>query len=172
MADETPPPADAVPPAAPKAKRSYVTAVVIVAGLLGGGGFGAFVGGPLLASRVARPVSAARPGEHDGAPAVADRPAVVIIDNMVLNPAESGGLRFLLVTVGLRLAAGTTAEKLTARDAEIRDVIMHALGTRRVDELANISLRDQLKKDVLTAVNNLMGASAVSGVYFPQFVIQ
>jgi flagellar FliL protein len=167
------PAAEDAEPAAPAARRSYVTAIVITIGLLGGGAFGTLLGGPLLAHRFAKTASAAAvpPAEEPSgteAPAQAD----VLVDNLVLNPAGSGGMRFLLVTVGLRLSNSDKAIQLKSRDAEVRDAILRVLGNKRIDELADIGMRDALKMEISTALDTLLGSRGVKGVYFPQFVLQ
>lgn len=170
--DGTPAAADAEP-AVPSARRSNVTAVVIAVGLLGGGAFGTLLGGPLLAHRFARTADAAvvpATDEPSGKTAVGQ--AEVLVDNLVLNPAGSGGLRFLLVTVGLRLSTTANADLFKTRDAEVRDVILRVLGNKRVDELADIGMRDELKRELTTALDALLGLPVVKGVYFPQFVLQ
>lgn len=172
MADDITPAADEAAPAPLKPKRSYVTAIVIAVGLLGGGGFGTFVSGPRLANRMVRPAGAATAPaseEHSEKPT---GQAVVLLDNLVLNPAGSGGLRFLLVTVGVQLSNGASAEMLKTHDAEARDIVLRIFGTRRVDELAEIRMRDGLKREIMTAIDSLLGTRIVKGVYFPQFVIQ
>jgi flagellar basal body-associated protein FliL len=78
----------------------------------------------------------------------------------------------LLVTVGLRLSSSVNAEAFKARDAEVRDVILRVLGNKRVDGLADIGIRDALKQEITAALDALLGAPGVKGVYFPQFVLQ
>ncbi len=173
MADDITPAADDAVSAPPKTKRSYLTAIVIAVGLLGGGAFGTFVGGPQLAHRLGPTAGAAAPAasEEQSEKAATGQPDV-LVDNLVLNPAGSGGLRFLLVTVGLRLSDGVNAEAIKTRDAEVRDLILRILGNKRVDELAEIGMRDELKREIATALDALLGTRGVKGVYFPQFVIQ
>ena len=160
-------------PAAPQAKRSYLTAAVIGAGLLGGGGFGALVGGPLLVKRLHAPAAAAATApaaEGKAQPPSTD--SVVLMDNLVLNPAGSGGLRFLLVTVGLDVSTTANAAALKLRDAEVRDVLLRIFSARRVEELADIGLREPLKREIATAIDAILASKAVKNVYFPQYVIQ
>src|SRR5205085_488524 len=98
--------------------------------------------------------------------------SVVLLDNLVLNPAGSGGLRFLLVTVGLQLSSSVNSEAVKSRDAEVRDVVLRVFGTKRVEELSDIAMREGFKREISTALDALLGAHSVKGVYFPQFVIQ
>lgn len=172
MSTETQP--DAAPPA--KSKKIALI-VVVVLGVVIGGGAGAFVAAPLLAGKVA-PAKAASAVEEDSAASEGDvhgkggAKVVHMVDNLVLNPARSGGARFLLLSVGLGVKDEATAKTLADRDPELRDVVLRYMGARTIEELADVTLRDSLKVQLRAAVTERFGAGAVSEVYFPQFVIQ
>jgi flagellar FliL protein len=170
--DITPPEAEDSAPATTKTKRSHVTALVIALGLLGGGAFGAFVAGPQLANRIVRPAVAGVAPTTGAKHEKVAPPAVLLLDNLVLNPAGSGGLRFLLVTVGLQLSNDAATEALKSRDSEVRDVILRIFGNKRVEELADVGNRGGMKREIKVALDSLLAGDAVKGVYFPQFVIQ
>lgn len=115
---------------------------------------------------------AAKGEEHgkEGEPAVS---LVYTMDNLVLNPAESGGTRFLLFTVAFELRTQALLDAMKARDAEMRDVVIATIGQRTTEELADMVQRDSLKAQLSTAVaRELRKKKAVKRVYFPQFVIQ
>jgi flagellar protein FliL len=178
--------------------------VALLAGLVVGGGAGAFVVGPALASGIA-PAGAPVPrkvahaeeeaaeeegsdhgadeesadeeeeeesgGEHGGG-GKGGETATHIIDNLVLNPAESGGTRFLLLTVTFEVKNAALLEKMKARDAELRDAVLVTLGTKTVEQLADMTQRDALKNELKAAAAKLFKKGAVRRIYFPQFVIQ
>jgi flagellar FliL protein len=110
-------------------------------------------------------------GEHkEGEAAVA---SVYTIDNLVLNPAESGGTRFLLLTISLETKDAAAVDAMKARDAELRDLILVTLGQRTVEQLSDMTLRDSLKAELQGAASKLFRKKRfVKRVYFPQFVIQ
>jgi flagellar FliL protein len=167
---------DAAPPAKPK---KLLLIVVIVLGVVIGGGGGAFVAAPLLAGKP--PAAAADSGAH-GEEATASEegghgeegsaPVLHLVENMVLNPANSNGSRFLLLSVGLSVKDAAAAKSLADRDAEVRDVVLGIMGTRTIEELTDIARRDSLKAEIRTAVRERFGDGAAREVYFPQFVIQ
>jgi flagellar FliL protein len=165
------------PEAAPPAKsKKLLLLVVIVLGVVIGGGAGAFVAAPLLAGKVAPAAgdSSTRAGEDGGKKADAKGGAKVVhmVDNLVLNPAKSGGARFLLLSVGLAVKDDATVQRLSDRDPELRDVVLRYMGARTIEELADVSMRDSLKAHLRAAVDERFGAGTVGDVYFPQFVIQ
>ena len=108
-------------------------------------------------------------GEKEGAPA---ETPVHLLDNLVLNPANSGGSRFLLLTVAIELNKAAVAEQFKARDSELRDLILTALGTKTVEQLTDISQRDAFKAQVIAAVEARFGKKTIKRLYFPQFVVQ
>jgi flagellar FliL protein len=118
---------------------------------------------------------AAADGEH-AAPkegeAKAEGAAVHLLENLVLNPASSGGSRFLLLTVAIEVGTAKAGEDFKNRDAELRDIILTALGVKTVEELTEIARREQFKTELKTAINAKFGKKAVKSLYFPQFVVQ
>jgi flagellar FliL protein len=152
--------------------------LIIAAGVIVGGAAGALVLGPRIArarsatkdaKTTTKATDSAAVGEHG--PAVPDAP-VHLIDNLVLNPAGSGGTRFLLASVGLQTTSATANDVVNKREVEARDVVLSVLGSKHVDDLAEIKNRENLKIELKTALDSLFGPGIVRRVYFPQFVIQ
>ena len=202
----TPPPS-AAPDASAKSgglKALLPFIVALLAGLVVGGGAGAFVVGPALASGIA-PAGAPAPrkaahaegedaadesaehgdeeggeegdgeegggGDHGAAEKGAEA-NTHIIDNLVLNPAESGGTRFLLLTVTFEVRNAAVLDQMKARDAELRDAVLVTLGTKTVEQLADMAQREALKAELKAAATKLFKKGSVKRIYFPQFVIQ
>jgi flagellar FliL protein len=176
------PAADQAPPA--RASKLFVI-LAIVGGIAAGGAAGAFAVGPLVAQKLA-PAAAgadsakhAADGEHeedeakDGEGEAAAKP-VHTIDNLVLNPAESGGQRFLLLTIAFELKDAASLEVLKARDAELRDAILQSVGAKSVEVLTDVTQRDSLKSELRDVAGKFFPEkkNVVRRIYFPQFVIQ
>ncbi len=165
---------------------------ILAVGLAVGGGTGAAVIGPMVATKMGKVVTApahadsaaadehgdggaAAEGDHsaepgkEGAGAAA---AMHLLENLVLNPAGSGGSRFLLLSVAIELGNSKAGEDFTARDAELRDIILTALGSKSVEELVDMTAREKIKVEVIAAIGDRFGKKAVKQLYFPQFVVQ
>ena len=169
--------------AAPASKPKLPLLIGMVAvGLAVGGGTGAAFLGPMVAKKlgkgathmVAHADSSAAEGEAaaEDSAAAGGANAVHLLENLVLNPAGSGGSRFLLLTVAMEVGSAKSAEDFKNRDSELRDIILTSLGTKSVDELTDISQREAFKKELHTAVTARFGKKAVKSLYFPQFVVQ
>ncbi len=181
--------AAAAPPSAGKRMLPMVLAGSI--GLFLGGAAGALVAGPVMAEKalahaevVAEDVVAKvaagghgsgkkEEGKKGGEGHGEGEEAVVYkVENLVLNPAQSGGTRFLVATLALEVADEAASEAMKPRDAEVRDAILRILGAKTVNQLADMTGREALKTELRTAVDSIFGEHTVSAVYLPQFVIQ
>lgn len=173
-----------------KAKLPLIAAIVV--GLAVGAGSGAVVVGPMVAKKLgfSAPAVAAKPdsgaehgdaeaakgeeggGEHGAKGADAAKPPVLPLENLVLNPANSGGSRYLLMSITIESADDKAVKALEARDAELKDLILTTLSKKTVDELSDVSGREKIKAELIAAILERFGKGSVKQLYFPQFVIQ
>jgi len=161
----TPPVGDDAAPAK-SGKKGII--LLALAGLIAGAPTGLFVTGPLLAKRSAS-AAHTKPKTEKG---LENSSVTHAIENLVLNPAGSNGTRFLMVSATFELKDTGTENQMKEHDAEVRDHILSILGKKTVDELTDITQREQIKKDVLESVGSLFEKGAVKKVFFGQFVIQ
>jgi flagellar protein FliL len=152
---------------APKASSKRNVLILAIAGLLAGSAAGLFGIAPVLAKRKTAAVET-----HKKEGKVAEAAVTHSVENLVLNPAGSGGTRFLMVTATFELHDGAVEQQMKDHDAEIRDHILGALGKKTVEELSDITQRETMKQEVLAAVASLLPKDAVRKVFFAQFVIQ
>lgn len=164
QAIETVPEAGDAAPPSPKGKRGVL--ILAAVGITAGLAAGLFGLGPILA----KSRSAAKPAPKTEAAAGAA--VSKSIENLVLNPAGSGGTRFLMVTATFELKDGATLQAMKDHEPEVRDRILSLLGKRTVEELSDISQRDAIKQAVLEVVQPLFPKGSVLKVFFSQFVIQ
>jgi len=152
--------------AAPK-KGSRGVLILAIVGIAAGAAAGLFGLGPVLAKR-----RAAAPHPAKAVSEVPKAAVTHVIENLVLNPAGSGGTRFLMVTASFELKDTGTETFMKEHEAEVRDHILALLGTKTVEELSDISQREKIKKEVLAVVSPLFPPNSVYKVFFSQFVIQ
>jgi flagellar FliL protein len=196
---ETKAPTDAVPAEGgePAAKKSKMPMIAILAvGLAVGGGTGAAVIGPMVAKKLGKASPAHAEAGKDSASGKDEKAAegekpkegekakegekgkegagspMHLLENLVLNPAGSGGSRFLLLSVAIETGNKTAEDDFKARDAELRDIILTSLGNKNVDQLVDMANREAIKVEVQSAIGARFGKTAVKRLYFPQFVVQ
>jgi flagellar FliL protein len=151
----------------PKASGKRTVLILAVAGLVAGSAAGLFGIAPVLAKR-----KSAKVETHKTDGKLAEAAVVHSIENLVLNPAGSGGTRFLMVTATFELKDGGVEQQMKDHDAEVRDHILAMLGKKTVEELSDITLREGMKQEVLASVAGLFPKDGVRKVFFAQFVIQ
>jgi flagellar protein FliL len=162
---------------APPAKGKRVALVIaLTIGLVVGALAGSLVVGPLVAegdpaaecSCDAEQEEHAAVDEHGNAVA---KPTYTV-ENMVLNPAQSGGNRYLVLSISFSVKDSTTVTKMKDREAELRDVLLKVLGSKTVPQLSDMAARPALKAEVRAQAGRLFGERTITDVFFPQFVIQ
>jgi flagellar protein FliL len=108
-------------------------------------------------------------GEHGPA----GPPPLYTITDLVLNPAGSGGTRFLMMSVAFDMKDSASVEVLKQRDAEIKDAVLALVGGKTVEQLAEVSSREPLKAEIKDLVLKIVKKKKlIKRVSFPQFVIQ
>ena len=156
------------------AKGPSVIGLLLFAAI--GAGAGAFLGGPAVAPMIAQVAEGGLPGgggghgDDDGYGGGGEEEPLTI-ENLILNPAGTGASRFLIVTLVLEADAEARAE-LESRDAEVRDLLLTVLSSKTVEELTDISRRNQVREDMRMALNDLLAYEGVHRIFLPQFVIQ
>ena len=94
------------------------------------------------------------------------------LQGFIINPAGTDGTRYLMINLGLESAEGGVLEELKEKEVVVRDTVLKLLGQRTVEELADISLRTQLKQELRDAVNAVLRKGKIDRVYFTQYVLQ
>jgi flagellar FliL protein len=157
----------------PKAKRGKLPIVIaLTLGLTIGALAGSLVVGPLVAEKdTAKDCTVAEAEATDAHGAPIAKP-VYTVNDLVLNPAQSGGTRYLVLTIAFSVRDSATVEKMKSRDSEVRDILLKVLGAKTVPQLSDMATRPALKEEVRAQVGRLFGAKTISDVYFPQYVIQ
>lgn len=168
--------------AAPAAKGGIAKLLPLIGGIVGGLALGGVLGftllGPKLSHKNAPPAAAAdsaKPASKEGGPEAKKGdapPAIYQIDNLVMNPAGSGGSHFLLMSVALQLKDASSLETIKGRDAELRDAILRLFSRKTSDQISDISARDQFGVELMGVLDKMFGAGTVAKIYFPQFVVQ
>ena len=174
---------DAVPTeSAGKKKKKGGSLMAVVAAVIAASG-GAFAGisflGPSVGETLATSSQEASEGsEYEGGQeggeygSPSNEVEVHVINDLVVNPAGSGATRFLLASVAISPGENGSVSTFETRDIELRDALLRLLGSKTVDELADIQLRAALTEEMIAVLDGLLGEGYVGQVFLPQFVIQ
>ncbi len=97
---------------------------------------------------------------------------VYLVSNLLVNPTGTGGTRYLSASVGIEVKSPAVLEKMRLRDLQVRDLLILVLSSRTVDELTNSQAREQMRREILGRLNQLMGGEQLTAVYFVDYVLQ
>jgi flagellar protein FliL len=167
----------------PAKKSGIARRLPLIGGVVGGLALGATLGfamlGPKLSHKAAPAAAAkdsAKAKSTEGATAAKKGeeapPPIYQMDNLVMNPAGSGGSHFLLMSVALQVKDAASLEILKGHDAELRDTILRLFSRKTIDQISDISARDEFGTELTAVLASTFGAGTVTKIYFPQFVIQ
>lgn len=94
------------------------------------------------------------------------------IKDIVVNPASSGGSRYLSVSFGFELASENMAREFEERDAMIRDALITILSSKTVAQLTDPKQKEIVRYQIKKRVETLMSTEEIAGVYYTDFVLQ
>lgn len=111
-------------------------------------------------------------GGHEGEEGGEPEEGIYMINNLVINPARSGGRRHLMVSLGLEYHQRYIKEELVRLEPQIRDNLITLLAGQEMNILAEISYREKIRKSLLKAVNYYLEDGQVEKLYFVKYVFQ
>lgn len=120
-------------------------------------------------SHAAQSHEAAAEGEGEGKEEAVQ---VLVIKDLIINPAGTNGTRFLLTTVGLEVPSVEIKAELEQKEVQTRDILNSVLTSKGLDELTVPSFKETLRKEILEKVNANLKTGKVRNVYFSKFIIQ
>ena len=73
-----------------------------------------------------------------------------------------------------KAGAGAPHPHMAKKDAQVRDAIIRVLSSKKVDEVLTIDGKEQLKEELVEALNEALGTAepSIRAVYFTEFIVQ
>lgn len=109
-------------------------------------------------------------GEHGGGEKKAENESQ--LGPFIVNLADDGARRYLRATLQLALHKESYKKYFGKLDPRMRDALLTLLSSQRTDQLLKPEGKDQLRKDIATQLNGILGKEVVDDVYFVDFLIQ
>jgi flagellar FliL protein len=128
-----------------------------------------FVAAPAPSSPSAGEEHGAPSGQH-GEGETAQK--VMMVKDLIVNPAGTNGTRFLLTTIGFEVSTGDGLKELEAKDLQVRDVLNTILTSKGLDDLVDVSRREELRAEIARQVSPLLTSGNLKHVYFSKFIVQ
>lgn len=94
------------------------------------------------------------------------------LKEIVVNPANTNGQRFLLVKLSLELASKEDVKAIKEEESEIRNDIISHLSAKTVDELQGVKDKEKLRLELIKIINNAISSRSVRNLYYSKYVMQ
>jgi flagellar FliL protein len=99
------------------------------------------------------------------------------LPSMIVNLADPSGDRYLKISLALVMNGkekpkASESSGDTLEDAIIKNAVITVISTKTSDTLLTLSGKEELKKQLIKAINNALGKDEVRDIYFTDFIIQ
>lgn len=94
------------------------------------------------------------------------------IESIVVNPAGTGGTRYLSCGISFEMATAEDVKVFESKAAQVKDILITILSSKTVEELADIRQRNQMRRQILAIVNRFLAPTQAKAVYLTDFVLQ
>jgi len=97
---------------------------------------------------------------------------IISLDTFIVNLADTGGKRYLRMTIDLELDSEELESEVKKRLPQVRDSILTILPTKRFDDISSAKGKTALRDQMLERINDLLARGRVTNIYFKEFVVQ
>jgi flagellar FliL protein len=97
---------------------------------------------------------------------------VYAVKDIVVNPAGTGGTRFLSVSFGFELGSAELAIEFEDREPLVRDALITILSSKTVAQLTDAKQKEIVRYQIKKRLQTLMDTDEIDGVYYTDFVLQ
>ncbi len=94
------------------------------------------------------------------------------VGDVIVNPAGTGGTRFLSASIGFEVSDEETMDLFKARQPQIRDALITILGSKNIEQLTDMKQKEIARLQIKKRVTKLLDTEELMAVYFTDFVIQ
>ena len=94
------------------------------------------------------------------------------MEPFIVNIYDGQELRYLRVKVEFETATADAKNEIELRQAPLRDAILVLLTTKTLQDVQDLQGKNQLRDEIMVAVNKILPPGKVSKIYFTDFVVQ
>ena len=109
-------------------------------------------------------------GEEGGESNIASN--IYQVDGIIVNPAATGGSRFLTTNIGFEMSDEASMEMFKSQEIKIRDALISILSSKTVTELSDLQSREKVRQQILSTVNQICQPAQAEAIYFVDYVLQ
>lgn len=94
------------------------------------------------------------------------------LEQIIVNPAETNGQRYLLVELSLELVNKDGIELVKENRSKIRNNLIKHLSAHSVSELQGVKEKEDLRIELVRIINQAIGRRSVRNLYYSKYVMQ
>ncbi len=143
-----------------------IAAVMVVAGYFAGT---KFLGSAGKAGEVA--VSGTEANDENGEE-VTGATEMIELEDIIVNPAGTGGTRFLAASIGFEISGSQTKQLFENKMPMVRDALISILGSKTIEQLSDAKEKEITRYQIKKRVEHLLKTKKLEAVYFTNFVLQ
>jgi len=95
-----------------------------------------------------------------------------VVKDLVVNPAGTGGLRYLLTNVGIEVTNEKAFAEIQSKEVIVNDILINVLSSKTLEELSDVTKRKELRREIAKKIDEILTLGRVQNVYFSKFIIQ
>ncbi len=97
---------------------------------------------------------------------------IYVVKDIIVNPAGTGGTRFLSVSFGFALESREMEEMFKQKESIVRDALITIMSSRTVAQLTDAKQKEIIRYQIKKRVMKIMDTDEIEGVYYTSFVLQ
>jgi flagellar FliL protein len=101
-----------------------------------------------------------------------EKPQIVVIKDIIVNPAGTNGSHLLVTSIGLEVSTAETKTELEEKEVQTRDILVTILTGKRMEELSTPEQKENLRKEIHQKIDEILKSSKLKKVYISKFIIQ
>jgi flagellar FliL protein len=94
------------------------------------------------------------------------------IKDIIVNPAGTGGSRFLSVSFGFELESSQLEQLIERRELQVRDALITIMSSKTVAQLTDVRQKEIARYQIKKRLEKMLGTEELTAVYFTDFVLQ
>lgn len=97
---------------------------------------------------------------------------VYMVEDLIINPANTDGKRLLLSSLGFDVSTEQENQELKAKEVLLKDAIISIMSSKEMARLGNIVYRDTLRTEIIKRLSVLMPKVKINTIYFSKYILQ
>ena len=92
--------------------------------------------------------------------------------DIIVNPAGTLGRRYFVVSMSFEVSTKKVLEEISAKEPLLRDALITLLAQKSLEYLADISNMENIRSEIINAVNSFLEKGKIIRIYFTGYILQ